>query len=477
MRIVATLVALLVTAAPAFAQMSDAAIAADLERLARELRARTPVIVVPEGGDLAAAAATLVQTGGIVELRGTYRGPFELPRRPAGSPLITIRGAANLPARRIATADASQLATIVAIDVRGALRFVNTAGYRLEGVRLETTGIHSTSEAIVIHNSDGIELDRVLHVATNPIKRSVRGNGRHITVTRSHLDAGALQGQDNQAFIAWDGAGPYTLLDNTLMAGGENVIFGGSDNLGGEATNPCDIRIEGNLLYKPQEWRTRPGSVKNLFELKNACRVVFRRNVLDGNWPDAQSGYAIVLTPANQDGRAPWTRIADVLIEENVLINSARGVNLIGRGYGFATQQMTGIVFRRNVFTTYKQFLMAGGEVGDVTFDGNVIDNAQTVAQFYFGDVRNLDGTARPGAYAIGTLTWTNNVQRDMPYGVKLGGGGSGTAALEGGTLAYTFTGNGLVDLQHVYPAGTAAIAEAALQATKAALLAQLPAR
>ena len=54
---------------------------------------------------------------------------------------------------------------------------------------------------------------------------------------------------------AWEGAGPYTITDNYLAASGENILFGGGDNLGGEATNPADILVAGNYIHKPQAWR------------------------------------------------------------------------------------------------------------------------------------------------------------------------------------------------------------------------------
>jgi hypothetical protein len=42
--------------------------------------------------------------------------------------------------------------------------------------------------------------------------------------------------------------------------------------------------------------------VKNLFELKNAQRVLFEGNVLENVWGAfSQSGFAVLLTPANQD--------------------------------------------------------------------------------------------------------------------------------------------------------------------------------
>lgn len=483
-----TVAAVLTLPAPILAQQRPLShIADDLRRLANELDPPAPPIVqVASGGSgsgsIVDAATMLAATGGIIELQPgvTYSGPVLLPARAKGLPEITIRTAGTLPNRRIDPADARMLATIAATDTSGALRIENTAGYRIDGVRLKMT--ISTQEVVVIQDSDNITLDRVLYCpgegscvynSSDNVKRAVRLNGRHLTVTRSYLNAGPRQGQDNQAILSWEGSGPYTITNNTLMAGGENILFGGADNLGGEATNPADILIDNNLLYKPQEWRAFPGSVKNSFELKNATRVIFSNNVIDGCWPDAQAGWAIMLTPVNQDGRAPWTVLKDVVIERNILRNSARGISLVGYAHLTKTQQTSGLVIRKNVFETYKAFMQVGAEVADVTMEGNVIDNAYTVLSLYVGGIKEADGTTRNSPIAIFNLQWTNNVQRDTGYGVY-SEVGIGTLALNGRTQTWNFTGNKFTGLQYRYPTGTTGLDEATFQAAKAALLAEL---
>ena len=65
-------------------------------------------------------------------------------------------------------------------------------------------------------------------------------------------------------------------------------------------------------MFKPMTWmQGQPGYVggidgnpfivKNLFELKNAQRVLFEGNVLEDTWGGfSQAGFAILLTPKNQ---------------------------------------------------------------------------------------------------------------------------------------------------------------------------------
>lgn len=122
--------------------------------------------------------------------------------------------------------------------------------------------------------------------------------------------------------------GQYKFVNNFLEASGENILFGGS-----EATaTPADIEIRHNHLFKPGIWmRGQPGFVggssgnpfivKNIFELKNAQRVLFEGNILENSWGGfSQTGFAIVLTPKNQnngsgrDNLCPLCRVTDITI-------------------------------------------------------------------------------------------------------------------------------------------------------------------
>jgi hypothetical protein len=73
-------------------------------------------------------------------------------------------------------------------------------------------------------------------------------------------------------------------------------------------------------------------TVKNLLELKNARRVRIEGNVFEGSWVQSQIGFAIVLTVRNQDGRAPWSVVEDVIFANNVVRGATSGINILGRG-------------------------------------------------------------------------------------------------------------------------------------------------
>jgi hypothetical protein len=126
------------------------------------------------------------------------------------------------------------------------------------------------------------------------------------------------------------------IYNNFIESSGENILFGG-----GEATiTPSDIEIRRNHLFRPMLWKEgepgftpakgHPFIVKNNFEIKNAMRVLFEANLLENTWGGfSQTGYAILLTPKNQEGLCPVCRVNDITIRFDRIRNVA-GVLEIG---------------------------------------------------------------------------------------------------------------------------------------------------
>ena len=85
----------------------------------------------------------------------------------------------------------------------------------------------------------------------------------------------------------------------------------------------------GEVWQGPQSEGTR-WNVKNLLELKNAQRVLIDRNVFENLWPASQTGYAVVLTPRNSEGTAPWTVVLDITFSNKSLIHVAGRLNILG---------------------------------------------------------------------------------------------------------------------------------------------------
>jgi hypothetical protein len=148
---------------------------------------------------------------------------------------------------------------------------------------------------------------------------------------------------DSQAIAGGDGdlpMGVYLIVNNFLEAAGENIIFGGS----AAATTPADIEIRNNYLFKPRTWmqgepgfvggpKRNPFIIKNLFELKNAQRVLFENNVLENSWGGfSQTGYGILITPRNQStGKAnicPICQVTDVTIRYCKISHVGSGIQI-----------------------------------------------------------------------------------------------------------------------------------------------------
>jgi hypothetical protein len=404
--------------------------------------ARAATITVAAGADLQ-AALNAAQPGDVLLLQAGARfvGSFKLPPKPTG-PVITIRSSATLPERRIGPQDADLLPTLASGIISAILDGTGAANWKLDGVRLESVS-NGQGEVIVLQDSTNIYLDRILIVAgANGQKRGVRGNGKQITLTRSYISNIWRIGQDSQAFCAWDGAGPYTITDNFLEAASENVMFGGADSRSSDRV-PSDILVEGNYFTKRLEWKGAGVAVKNLFELKSARRVTIRGNVFERNWTDAQTGYGILFKAVNQDGTAPWSLLEDVLFENNVVRDTENGFNILGHDYAQPSGRVTRVTVKNNLILTPGVAFQVGGEVGDLAIDHNTIDQGYTLMSLYHGTVWPAgDAAARPGAYAVEHLTYTNNLAPHNQYGVKGQGTAVGTPSLLAQTLGFTWTNN-----------------------------------
>jgi hypothetical protein len=401
--------------------------------------ARVTVLNVAAGGDLQAALSA-AQPGDEVVLQAgaTFTGTFVLPRK-AG--VVTVRSAGTLPDRRIGPGDAGLLATLRSGSTASALLGENTANWRITGLRFEPNE-QGMDNLIAFQDADNIELDRILFVAPDAVgqRRCVLGNGTRITLRRSYISGCWAQTlQDSQAFGAWDGAGPYTIVDNYLEAASENVMFGGAPSKSADRI-PSDIRIENNHFTKRLEWKGKARAVKNLLELKSARRVVIRNNVFERNWTDAQGGTAILFTPRNDSG--PWAVVEDVLFERNIVRETEGLIGILGRDSYGPSGQATRITIRHNLLVGSGPFLTMGSEAGVIVIDHNTIDQGYNFTTMYFGDVWPNDASAaRPATYAADSLTITNNLAYHREYGLW-SEAGIGTPGLQGITRRYVWTHN-----------------------------------
>jgi hypothetical protein len=428
-------------------------------------------IVVPPGGDLQAAIHR-ARPGDTIELEAgaTYVGNFVLPPKiGASDAFITIRTSASDsllpgPNERIGPGDARHLPKIRSPNSQPALaaapgahhyrllfvEFQANAGGRGDIIALGDASAAQNSLARVPHD---LIVDRC-YVHGDPAhgqKRGIALNSASTRVINSYVAGIRAAGQDSQAIAGWNGPGPFTIVNNYLEAASENLLFGGADpsipNL-----VPSDIVISGNHLTKPLAWRAESRwNVKNLLELKNARRVTITANLLEHNWQAAQSGFAVLFTPRNQNGRCPWCQVEDVVFEQNVLRHSAAGIVVLGSDNNAPTRQTRRITIRHNVVAGIDTeewggngyFLMLLGGARDVLVDHN------TIIQ------ENAYGILTVGGPPVLGFTFTNNLVRHSSYGFKGDGRAPGLDSIRTYFPAFTIESNVIADAQaRLYPGG-----------------------
>jgi hypothetical protein len=325
-------------------------------------------LVVPAGGDLQ-AAIDRARPGDVILLEpgAIYIGNFTLPAT-SGARYITIRSAADpsrFPARgRVRPEHAAWMPTLRSPNTAPALATMPGAQrWRLQWLAFAanaggfgdiiTLGDGSSGQRDLQSIPRDLLLDGLIirGDAVRGQKRGIALNSASTIIRNSDIRDIKAVGQDSQAICGWNGPGPYLIENNYLEGAGENVMFGGADPYVPDLV-PSDITFRGNYVAKPLAWR-QPGSrwtVKNLFELKNARRVLIESNVFEYNWGAAQSGYAILFTPVNEEGRAPWTVVSDVTFRYNVVRHVAAAVNILGYDYQGVSQQTRGIRIEHNLF-------------------------------------------------------------------------------------------------------------------------------
>jgi hypothetical protein len=324
-------------------------------------------IAVPAGGNFQ-AALNAAQPGDVITLQAgaTFHGPFTLPNK-AGVGWITVRTSAPdsslpPPGTRVSPSYAAVMPKlVVGTGVGGAIqtaaqahhfRFIGIEVKPLAGAPVYTLiefgNGRETSDEMLPHN---MIVDRC-YVHGNAGEAAVRGvafNGKSLAVIDSYLSDFKDQVQDTQAIMGWNGPGPFKIVNNYLEAAGENIMFGGGDPSIANLV-PSDIEIRHNHLFKPTAWRGVWAAVKNLFELKNARRVLVEGNVFEHTWLAAQAGFAVQFTVRNQYGTAPWSTIEDVTFQLNIVRHAAAGMNILASDDPHPSQTMKRVLIRHNLF-------------------------------------------------------------------------------------------------------------------------------
>jgi hypothetical protein len=222
--------------------------------------------------------------------------------------------------------------------------------YRLIGLEVTRTASPAAVYNLIQFSglADHVVFDR-LWIHGTAQDESVRGiflgQSRYVAVVDSfftdfHCVSKSGACGDTQAIFGGIGdgpMGPYKIVNSFLEASGENILFGGGR---GTAT-PQDIEVRHNHMFKPMTWmKGQPGYiggtngnpfvVKNLFELKNAQRVLLDGNILENSWGGfSQAGFGILLTPKNQSGGlCPICQVTDVTIRYNSIRHVGGGLQI-----------------------------------------------------------------------------------------------------------------------------------------------------
>jgi hypothetical protein len=218
-------------------------------------------------------------------------------------------------------------------------------------------------------------------------------------------------------------------------------MFGGADpSVNGLV--PGDIEVRRNHLTKPLRWKVDHQSyegtawaIKNLFELKNARRVLIESNVFEHNWPHAQNGFAILFTVRNQDGKAPWSVVEDVTFRQNTISHVAAGFNILGRDDNQESRQTSRISIHNNLFTDVggkwggngRLFQLLNG-TADISITHNTAEQSGGVVfggdhdphrRFVFRN--NVMPDNRAGFVGSGTAAGRQSIDRYFPGAVIAG--------------------------------------------------------
>ena len=379
-----------------------------------------------------------------LEAGATYEGPFTLRKKDGGAWIVIASNRlSELQAgKRVNPSHARHMAKLVAASRSAIVADAGAHHFRFAAVEVAPAAGAFLHNLVELGGDDAnlteiphhIVFDRA-YIHGDPRKGGRRGvamNGREIAVINSYLSDFKEVGADSQAIAGWNGPGPFKIENNYLEAAGENVMFGGAD----PAINglvPSDIEIVRNHFAKPLRWKVdhpsyegTPWAVKNLFELKNARRVLVEGNLLEHNWPHAQNGFAILFTPRNQEGQSPWSVVEDVTFRNNVIRHVAAGFNILGRDDNQESRQTRRIAIHNNVISD------VGGKWGGNGRLFQLLDGTAGVAITSNTVERTTGGIVFGGDHAPHTgFVFQNNVMPDNGAGFVGSGAGVGRATIE----------------------------------------------
>jgi hypothetical protein len=151
---------------------------------------------------------------------------------------------------------------------------------------------------------------------------------------------------------------------------------------------------------------------------------------MENSWGDAQIGYAVLFTVRNQDGKAPWATIENVVFTNNTVKNSEQGFQLLGSDNLNVSQRASGLQITNNLFTGISNRFLTMTAYSKVTLSHNT--------HFQNGNIMSLYGEPSTG------FVYTDNITNRAANGYGIFGDsvGEGKAALARYVPGNTFTKN-----------------------------------
>ena len=419
-------------------------------------------LTIAAGGDLQAALGK-AQLGDTIVLQAgaSWTGPFTLPNKAGGSGWIYVVSSqlAALPAAgtRISPANATSMPKILAPNSQNAIMTVaNSHHFRFVGIEFAPVpGSKQIYAVVAIGNADSSPATLPSHIVFDRCyvhgeagannRRGIAMDGAYVAVVDSYISDFQELGTDSQGLFAYNTTGPLKIVDNYIQAASENVLFGGADSKAA-ALVPADIEIRNNYFFKPLSVIGSNFVPKNLLEFKAAQRVLVTGNTFENNPAGGQTGFAILITPRNQNSKAPWSTTTDIALVGNTLINVGSGFNIAGTdNYNPTIPPTARILIRDNVIGVTglagadgRAFQIVGAGGSDYTIDHNTVINTALPPGTKNSDVMMLD--TRPPK--VNNFTFTNNLATRTSYGIFGGGVGEGTAALNASFTNWVFSKN-----------------------------------
>lgn len=413
--------------------------------------------------------------------------PIILPARDRSvGTYVTVRVAdlSGLPAnRRVTDGDRAKL---FKIDARPAgvtgynqalLIGLNSNYFRFVGMEITRSGDLGSYKndliAVDLDNASTVEarpshliFDRVLLDARETYTvRAFAPNSEFTSLLNSSILNVRTNGTETKAIGQWSGNGPLAVVNNRLEAAAINTLIGGAS-----VSFPSEILdgfvFRGNYSWKDPSWIGPNGesigsNIKNLWELKCGRNIISAGNIFENNYPDGQSGEAILIkSAADYDFSNPYAEVSGVDFRDNKILNTRAGFSVVGVQSWIAPHP----AYANHVRFTNNFWHVRGGrgnlllspeyfELNHNTFISGTAGNEVSLGQFLY--VEQTLPAGESGDRKAAGLKVLNNLSPGTFYGGIFSSFGQGTAALNYGFSSWDVRSNAFSgSLAYAYPAG-----------------------